>query len=1367
MTTDGSDLVPDITPLTLSDNFYDWFTATNQLINAVNPLNIYDITARKGLSESRAGGNVILDVDTGKGLKAYPNDATGSVTLDFESLTSAASVANDDLFVIETPTTGNSNDLFKISATNMLPPTIAGNHEFTGTITTAALNVRDNALRLQYGDATTETDSGIILDTTSSSKVKFTYNTAAAAWFSNRGIGISSGYNFVTDDAQRRAEFKFATNGGQQYDVGLELIMGLQSTDGDDKSWIIEARNVDRALNFIYKSYDTTDIETRIFYATVDSPDASSSTFVITDKIQIGDVANSTTNFAATNSTYSANIIPISNSNGILNPTWTNRFVTTSYSSVSVGNLVKIYDDTNNQATIVKCSLTSVSDESEAYSLGIVERESGGKVWVVTHGEFTVSGAGFNPGSVYYLTSGTPNYTLTKPTTGIVKPVFVATSSTTGIIFPMNAQGLSFGRFNASADGGTLIGGSTVSSGAPNDIFTLVAGSGISLQTTPGSKSVTVRALTAGNQPAYSTIVTNSGTAEAYGPDETLILTGTGGISVSATDIASTEGDSITITGSYFRTVSWSGDSTNDVAGSVTATVDDTLDIYAGTGISIQSYAGGFRIDATGASTPSINDNSISLSKLIHQTANSVLVANGLTSPQPVTALTASSSVPTILTSNGSLVSFQNAASVTATYFTSIAASSGAYGITPTRQFGIIPLSKTAVDLTGKTSTSAAAFRYITSPGINGGVVGLQEGDGITLTLLNTTSNAPGGLPTIKITCDYAPSFSGIYITDTGETIVAADGDTLTFSTTSSPISIDSNTNTDTINFGIATNSITNNYLATMADNTVKVGTGSTNADNSPQDLPIGANSVLGRVGSGDLKSISATELNTILSGKYFTSVNTDLGTLTPSDTTTLTIVGGSGITVSVSTDNEIVITSSGGGGGNGITEIYDWNGTTSTSSSNLTGLEKLYFQKGDLAFDLNSNGAVGGIVIPRLNWDDLSVAADGSTLENGGPGLLYGFGAASIDGSSIQTQFRPIGNGETSGYRLPVINANNGRLLYIKRETTQTDTIDRVLGFKSDGTLVSTDKFVNDILFTNITGLTFTVASGAGTLSANSTVPVSFPQIRATSGAYFGGSSSLGLMMIDNGTEGSSDFILATSDSLPSSWSGSSYLTSLKLAAHSLTSSGFTSLSNVEIRTRYFGSSVWANLSTATICMPTRFLVGVGPLASTATEGQGVLLRSDTTNNSLTFTNYNLSASTKTVQKDRSCRLGLEVLDVDTAASNAYANTKNTAYISHTYLPLSASSVKVDEFTTPSSNRSYKYLVHAETAGGEFYTAELLIQVKPATSTVNIMQYASSTTSSTLAVTYSAKISGGNVLVEYGTASAGTLNIKLIKYEV
>jgi hypothetical protein len=181
-------------------------------------------------------------------------------------------------------------------------------------------------------------------------------------------------------------------------------------------------------------------------------------------------------------------------------------------------------------------------------------------------------------------------------------------------------------------------------------------------------------------------------------------------------------------------------------------------------------------------------------------------------------------------------------------------------------------------------------------------------------------------------------------------------------------------------------------------------------------------------------------------------------------------------------------------------------------------------------------------------------------------------------------------------------------------------------------------------------------------------------------------------------------------------------------------------------------------------------FLIGTGPNSSSDTLGNGVYLRNDTTNNGLIFTNYNLSTNTvKTIQKDRSCRLGLEVLDVDTG-STAYASSKNTAYITHTYVPASLSTTTVDSFTVSlTTKKSYKYLVHAQnTTSGHFYTTELLIQIygNGSTYTTNIIQYASSTTSSSLTVSFSVSASGTTATVSHNNA-AGSLDIKLIKYEV
>jgi|688.fasta_scaffold00093_81 hypothetical protein len=1590
--TDGSDLVQDITKLALSDNFYTWFTTTNQIIDAINPLNIYDITPRKGLNETRSGGNVILDVETGKGLKAYPNDAIGALTLDIENLTSESSVSNLDYFVIEKPGTEPSNDLFKVLASNILPPTLSGNHEFTGTITVNALNVKDNALRLQYDDATTDNDSGLILDTTSSSKVKFTYNTTKSAWFSNRNIGLQDGYAFLTNGTGRRAEFKYTTSGSTQYDVALEMFMGVDSTNNDDKSWIIEARNVDRALNFIYKDYTNTDTETRVFYATVETTNPVTSTFVVTDKIQIGNVLGSTTNFK-TVTDYSTSIIPISNSNGILDSKWTNRYITSNYSAgLEVGNVVKIYNDTNNQATVVKCSLTSSSEESEAYSIGIVERISGGKIWVVTHGEFVLSNipgsySNLDVGAVYYLTSGSPNYTLTKPASGIVKPVFVATSTTGGIFFPVSAQGLSFGRFNAVASsGGTLVSGAEVTADAPNDVFTIDAGSGITLQTVPGSNKIVISASTLGNQPTYSTISTDSGgSVSAFYPSETLLLTGNGGgIEVVADNKVDTNGDKITIKGKYFRTVSWIGDSsTNDIPGSKTATYDDNLQIYAGTGIGIREYlgvGGGLLIEATGQSVASVSNGSITITKLATFNPNSVLIGNS--SGTPTLQVTTNNS---ILSANSSgVISWDTPTTLLQDKFAKTGFDTGYptakqnnFGITPTRNFGIVRIPRNATTIGTTQDYEIPAFRFTTTNSINGALIGLQEGDGIELAVNNTVADIISGIPSIKITNKYGSAFSKVYIADTGETIEsngtstvtysnyflnsnvmtsitwlryrdgqAADSSigaattniagketessitftdgiitsttgtkvtfvnnssltsnlnngifanfckpgtstnwnatetegkyltisvyvatlsgtqsfkigyyhgkkagfvntaaptyspdftatttpqrftftvkaqpsttvsastteippninisqpfgtinggsvvvwgaqveegrtanslisttstalsvtrietqshgTLRFDTTSSPILLDSDTNSDTIYFKIATNGITNNYLATMADNTVKVGTGSTNSDNTPQDLSIGTNSVLGRVGNGDLKSVSASELATMIGANYFTSIETDAGTVTPSETNIIKLKGGSGITVTESTDHQIIITNTGGTGGTGsISLVGDWDGTRTNSSASSK--EKLLFSDGDLEYTISSLDNFTALISSSIRWSGLT-----STI-NGGAGFLYGFGTATVNKDAIVSKFVPVN--ASSGSQLPVIDAATGNLTYVNSFGAGSTAITHVVGLTGGGTLVATSNFISTLSFTNISNLSF---SGT-TITASTAAATTFPIIASNGGVYTNGNANIGISM----PTGSSSLHLGRDTVLVSTWSGGDFITQLGLGGSGFTvASGVTAPPSSTIKTRFFGSSAWANLSAASsprICMP-NFLIGTGPDSNSDTLGNGVYLRNDTTNNGLIFTNYNLSTNTgKTIQKDRSCRLGLEVLDVDTGTT-AYANSKNTAYLTHTFIPRATSATTVDQFLIPNnSKKSYKYFIHVENASGDFYTTELLIQVKG--TTTNIVQYASSSTSTSLSVNFSISATAGGsetTVTLTHSNTPGSLDIKLLKYEV
>jgi hypothetical protein len=603
---------------------------------------------------------------------------------------------------------------------------------------------------------------------------------------------------------------------------------------------------------------------------------------------------------------------------------------------------------------------------------------------------------------------------------------------------------------------------------------------------------------------------------------------------------------------------------------------------------------------------------------------------------------------------------------------------------------------------------------------------------------------------------------------------------TLNFSTISSPILLDSDTNSDTIYFNIATNSITNSYLATMADNTVKVGTGSTNANNTPQDLAISSNSVLGRVGNGDLKSVSASELATMIGANYFTSVQTDSGTVYPAETNVIKLKGGSGITVTESTNHEIIITNTGGTGGTGsLSLIGDWNGSSSDNS--VSSKEKLYFGDSDLQYTVSSlsGDSFAALVTSTINWNGLT------TQTSAGAGFLYGKGSGpQTDRASVTTSFEPIGNGAYSAgiskSFIPVIDGSTDTLSYVKRALSQTDTIDRVLGFKSDGTLVATNNFISSLSFVNITGLT----PSGGQITAGDIVR--FNSLSSSTGFYFGESNNLGFYMDDEGSNGISNFILATGDSPTWSSTNDDYVASLIIGARNLSTTNGGSFTvgkaddvptTTAIKARVFGtSSQWANLSVSSgysprICMP-NFLIGTGPTSSSSSLSVGTLLRSDTSNNSLTFTNYNFTTTgtTRTIEKDRSTRIGLEVLAVSSStAQTAYGSTQNTAYITHTYVPTTLNNNKVDEFAVVDGDKkSYKYLIQATNSSGDFYTTELLVQVKRSgsTYTTNLIQYASTTTNPTLAVNFSISATGSTATITHDKAN-GTLDIKLLKYEI
>ena len=157
-----------VTPLQLSDTFNEWFLRSNDLIDVVNKINVYNVENGWGLARYRSiDGTTVLRINIGQQENEY--DASGGVssdwryglrfiddagttgaanpdvstsrkilTLDFENLPgpsggiSGASVLENDWYAFAS--SGGTAPVRRIAAQDMLPYGISGDHRFYGDI---------------------------------------------------------------------------------------------------------------------------------------------------------------------------------------------------------------------------------------------------------------------------------------------------------------------------------------------------------------------------------------------------------------------------------------------------------------------------------------------------------------------------------------------------------------------------------------------------------------------------------------------------------------------------------------------------------------------------------------------------------------------------------------------------------------------------------------------------------------------------------------------------------------------------------------------------------------------------------------------------------------------------------------------------------------------------------------------------------------------------------------------------------------------------------------------------------------------------------------------------------------------------------
>jgi stage V sporulation protein SpoVS len=441
----------DIVKLSINDTFYDWFLRTNQVIDYVNPINVYDVFAGAGILESRTGtpGTIELSISTKPETYAVDtviDSGVSTVVVNYNLLTTGTVSATSRFGIQQS----SGSQIYKVLAPDILPPTINGNHQFLGTITVADLIVNDGTITLNNTNSTRD-NCGLMVESTAdtnSENVFFTYDTTTEAWYSSENLGVKSGKAFVTDSSPK-AIFPFQASSSQgQVDVRLQSIIG-----GVNERFSIEAE-FDASNSLTFSHYLNNVLVHDVLELT--SNGTAGSEVIVKDIITITDVINSnpfTQTPVATN-------IPITDStNGYLN-TFVNRTKLPS-GSVTVGKVVRMGNTTLELATPTSLSASQ--------SIGIVESVDGLNAVVITSGPFSgISGlSGLTTGAVYYLdptVAGGVTNTDPNNTNGILdKPIFIATSANGGVLIPDFT----------SIGGGTVISGT--GTGTVNNAFKTIS----------------------------------------------------------------------------------------------------------------------------------------------------------------------------------------------------------------------------------------------------------------------------------------------------------------------------------------------------------------------------------------------------------------------------------------------------------------------------------------------------------------------------------------------------------------------------------------------------------------------------------------------------------------------------------------------------------------------------------------------------------------------------------------------------------------------------------------------------------------------------------------------------------------------------
>jgi hypothetical protein len=958
--------------LKLNDTFYTWYNTTNEIINAINPLAVYDVASGPGITVSKiTGGVAVVSVNAGCGLKF---DTNVSLTLDIGGTQESTTVAEEDYFIFEqyggTNITTDSSDcetLFKVQATNILPYIVSGDHDFIGgdgslfktssdnfNIDSTSVQFKTSNIYINNNPTTTDDDfenreniafAGFTVHA-ADEEPTLGYDGSILAWKSNQNFAVISDRSYVSDSLGLDASFRFSTKTPTQENISIRLLTGVRESDVDlGKVFRIEAQDTINKLTFYFENENNTIGEVPLFSSTY-SEITDQITFDIEGKIYIRDIEESSQFLTVSDNT--SYKVPITNTKGVLDYKFTNRFVTDNYNpTLTVGDVVKfVYADNTNTTEDIYVTGARADSEANSRVVGVVELIAGGYATIALNGICAYTGA--TSGQIYYLSQvSAGQVTTVKPTTGIVKEVFVGVDDSSVLVFASSTlQTPNFGS--------VLVDGSeTVESTTYGDTLSLVAGSNISLNTNSNNEII-ITAGTLANADYWSTIATDTGSPNeiaANGSAQQMFILGGNGASTESNGT-----DTITVNApNSYGVIQIVGENTDELDYTLSASSgSDTLTIRSGVGINITSSTNNdLLIEAIGISIPA--NRSVGNQQLAEMPSYSIKGAQQNGDPVDVyqqeevheityPVLAANYNVyyntdgsrvfrdPVTLIEYPSLIS--EVLSSTTPVGTPDAVSGFVFGRVVDEEGNVSDLKtlnrKELRLILGASTTGFLeennklfnAWRIFEEADLynpvasetaesKSGTLNLIGGLGIDLELDYTGD----GNPAIKIiaTGD-AAAFSEISNNTTAETLTASGvGSTLNI-TERDAVGIDITSNNE-LDFYIKSNSITNDMLAGMPENSVKVNTGGTN-DTSPVDLYIDENQILGRLEDGFVKALSASEVRQIIgltSSDYYKQVTcytgaTLVGTSSASSSENLTLRGGTNVSLTILGDNSIRI---------------------------------------------------------------------------------------------------------------------------------------------------------------------------------------------------------------------------------------------------------------------------------------------------------------------------------------------------------------------------------------------------------------------------------------------------------------------------